>query len=97
MFSRFSGGKPPSRVMSLTFLRRAGGSTANGIYSVDGIAMEVLYSTDLMVWEVTALEGVVPAGLPMPPAGYEYASIVLPPAVLAGTDRAFMRVRISVL
>ena len=77
---------------SLTFLRRAGGSTMGGTYTVDGIALEVHYSTDLINWQLTALEGTLPGGLPTPPAGYEYVTFLLPPGVFASSERAFMRV-----
>lgn len=80
---------------SLTLLRRAGGSTMDGVYTVDGIALEVHYSTDLTTWLLTELEGPVPGGLPAPPAGYEYATFLLPPGVFTGSERAFMRVVFS--
>ena len=80
---------------SLTFLRRAGGIMAGGTYTMDGFALEALYSTDLIDWQVTTLEGAVPPGLPTPPSGYEYVSFLLPPAVFASADEAFMQVRVS--
>lgn len=80
---------------SLTFLRRAGGSMVGNAYQVDGIELEVHYSTDLTSWDVTALQGTVPGGLPAPPAGYEYVTFLLPPGVFASAERAFMRVVFS--
>ena len=64
-------------------------------YHVDGTELEVHYSTDLSTWDVTALEDAVPAGLPAPPAGYEYVTFLLPPGVFASAERAFMRVVFS--
>jgi hypothetical protein len=79
----------------LTYLRRSGGMTSGDRYIVDGLEIEVEYSTNLVGWDPTSLQEPPPAGLPAPPAGYEYVTFLLPPAVLAGSDRAFLRVRVT--
>lgn len=65
-------------------------------WHVDKAGMKVRYSTDLLTWQTTALEGLLPPSLPTPPPGYEYANFLLPPSVIANSKQAFMRVRLSV-
>ncbi|MDA0766453.1 MAG: hypothetical protein O3A87_04615 [Verrucomicrobia bacterium] len=81
--------------LGMTFVRRAGGVTIDGIYYVDGIEMTVEYSTTLVGWAVTSLQASPPVGLPALPAGYEYVSFLLPQAVFDGSAEGFLRVRVN--
>lgn len=85
-----------SGVLSFTFPRRMGGDDIGAAYQVDGVRLEVEYSTDLVSWNVTSERGTSPSGLPKLPVGYEYATMLVPASVHEGADRAFMRIRLSV-
>ncbi len=83
--------------LTLTFLRRSGGSGTGATYSADGITYEVQGSLDLSGWSEAVESTTNPAGLPTPPENYEWVTYRLaqPIEVDGATDRGFLRVSVS--
>ena len=86
------GALPADERLSITFLRRTGGSGSGATYTADGITYTVEGSLDLTGWTEPVESAANPAGLPSAPADYEWATYRHASPI---EDQAFLRVRVE--
>ncbi|MGE9291281.1 MAG: hypothetical protein ACQKBT_09845, partial [Puniceicoccales bacterium] len=83
--------------LTLSFLRRTGGTGDQETYSVDGIQYIVEGSLDLDSWNEPVEPVANPGDLSSPPIDYEWATYRLSPPItgVGGSGKGFLRVRIG--
>ena len=83
---------PGDERLTITFLRRTGGTETGATYTADGITYTVEGSTDLDGWTEPVETTANPVGLPTAPADYEWATYRHQNPI---NGRAFLRVRVE--
>tara|TARA_R100000027_G_scaffold18483_1_gene13337 strand:+ start:37162 stop:41271 length:4110 start_codon:yes stop_codon:yes gene_type:complete len=83
--------------LTLTFLRRTGGTTNGATYTADEIIYTVSGSLDLVIWNQTVEQTTNPIDLPTPPADYEWVTFRLAQPITGegSTEKGFLRVDIE--
>lgn len=81
------------RYFTLPYLRRSGGTNSGANYSAPDITYQPEASFNLTDWTGDVTEVPPPAGLPTPPAGYEWGAVRINSPIGTGNGKGFVRVR----
>ena len=83
----------PGQQHRITFLRRTGGTEANGSYVSGDLTYQPIASANLAQWNIAPVPVPNPPGLPTAPLGFEWTSYAIPDSSET-TYRGFMKLKV---